>query len=180
MKNYKEVLDEVESKDYDYIWVLRGEYTPINSLKLMKEKFPKAKEVKRWATQDCMSLDGIPYIGQYAKSTPSFYVATGYNKWGMTSSMTAAMLLSEVVQGRRNRYTHIFSPSRSMLRPQLAINAVEAMGGILMPKAPRCPHLGCALTYNAQEHSWDCSCHGSRFNESGAVIDNPATDDLNL
>lgn len=146
----------------------------------VKEKFPKAKEVKRWATQDCMSLDGIPYIGRYAKNTPSFFVATGYNKWGMTSSMTAAMLLSDVVQGQRNRYTHIFSPSRSMLRPQLAINAVEAMGGLLMPKAPRCPHLGCALTYNAQEHSWDCSCHGSRFNESGAVIDNPATDDLNL
>ena len=42
-KYYASVLESVENKDYDYIWVLRGEYTPINSLKLMKKKFPKAK-----------------------------------------------------------------------------------------------------------------------------------------
>ena len=44
-KYYKGILDSIETKEYDYIWVLRGEYTPINSLKLMKEKFPKAKLV---------------------------------------------------------------------------------------------------------------------------------------
>ena len=43
---------------------------------------------------------------------------------------------------------------------------------------PRCPHLGCALKYNPQEHSWDCPCHGSRFGEDGQLIDNPSTDDL--
>ena len=42
---------------------------------------------------------------------------------------------------------------------------------------PRCPHLGCALKYNAQEHSWDCPCHGSRFTEDGKLLNNPATDD---
>ena len=45
--------------------------------------------------------------------------------------------------------------------------------------APRCPHLGCALKYNKEEYSWDCSCHGSRFSDSGELLDYPATDDMN-
>lgn len=142
-----------------------------------KEHYPDAKEVSRWATQDCMSLDGIPYIGQYAQSTQGLYVATGFNKWGMTSSMVSALLLCDLVQGRKNDWEKLFSPSRSILHPQLAINAAESVIGLLTPTAPRCPHLGCALKYNAEEHSWDCPCHGSRFDEKGAVIDNPATDD---
>ncbi len=139
--------------------------------------YPSAKEVCRFATQDCMTLDDIPYIGQYSSRTPGLYVATGYNKWGMTSAMAAATVICDLVQGRENRYASLFSPSRSMLRPQLAINAAESLAGLLRPTAPRCPHLGCALKYNAAEHSWDCSCHGSRFGETGELIDNPATDD---
>jgi len=50
---------------------------------------------------------------------------------------------------------------------------------MLTPTVPRCPHLGCALKYNKQEHTWDCPCHGSRFDENGELIDNPATDDKN-
>ena len=142
--------------------------------------YPKARVVSRWATQDCMSLDGIPYIGQYSKNTPDLYVATGFNKWGMTNSMVAASLLTDLVQGRKNEYAPIFSPSRSMLTKQLAINAFESVVGIITPTTPRCPHLGCALKYNPDEHSWDCPCHGSRFTEDGQLIDNPATDDKNL
>lgn len=142
--------------------------------------YPKARVVSRWATQDCMSLDGIPYIGQYSKNTPDLYVATGFNKWGMTNSMVAASLLTDLVQGRKNEYAPIFSPSRSMLTKQLAINAFESVVGLLTPTAPRCPHLGCALKYNPDEHSWDCPCHGSRFTEDGQLIDNPATDDKKL
>lgn len=139
--------------------------------------YPSAKVVGRWATQDCMSLDGIPYIGQYSASTPDLYVATGFNKWGMTSSMVSAMLLSDLVQGKANEYAPVFSPSRSILRPQLAVNAFESVTGLLTPTVPRCPHLGCALKYNAAEHSWDCPCHGSRFTETGKLINNPAADD---
>ena len=64
-----------------------------------------------------------------------------------------------------------------MLHLQLAVNAFESIVGLLTPSVPRCPHLGCALKYNKDEHSWDCSCHGSRFDENGALLDNPATDD---
>lgn len=141
-----------------------------------KKYFPSANEVARWATQDCMTLDGIPYIGQYSKRTPNLYVATGFQKWGMTTSMVAAGLLTDLICGKRNPYAGVFSPSRSMLRPQLAANAANAALNLLTPTRPRCPHMGCALKYNPQEHSWDCPCHGSRFSETGELLDNPATD----
>ena len=133
--------------------------------------------IAKWATQDCMTLDGVPYIGLYSKSTPDMFVATGFNKWGMTSSMVAAQLLCDLVCGKPNPYADVFSPSRSIFRPQLAVNAFESAVGLLTPTAPRCPHLGCALKYNKAEHTWDCPCHGSRFTENGQLIDNPATED---
>ena len=136
--------------------------------------YPNAREAARWATQDCMSLDGVPYIGQYSARTPGLFVAAGFNKWGMTSSMAAAMLLADLVRGRDNPYAALFSPSRSILRPQLAANALEAAANLLTPTVPRCPHMGCALKYNRQEHSWDCPCHGSRFAQDGRLLDNPA------
>ncbi len=140
--------------------------------------YPGAKETYRWATQDCMTLDGVPYIGQYSKRTPNLYVATGFNKWGMTSSMAAAMILCDMLTGKHNPYAPVFSPSRTVLRPQLAYNAFESVTNLLTPAKKRCPHLGCALKWNAQEHSWDCPCHGSRFSEDGKLLNNPATGGL--
>ena len=145
---------------------------------LSKSSFPKAALKYQWATQDCMSLDGIPYIGKYSKNTPDLYVATGFNKWGMTSSMVAAMILTDMIIGKKNECEEIYNPSRSMLHPQLAVNIFESAKGLLTPTTPRCPHMGCALKYNKQEHSWDCPCHGSRFEENGKLINNPATDDI--
>ncbi|MDO5544980.1 MAG: FAD-dependent oxidoreductase [Eubacteriales bacterium] len=143
-----------------------------------RKHYPDANIVTRWATQDCMSLDGIPYIGQYSASTPNLYVATGFNKWGMTTSMAAAKLLTDQICGKDNPYSALFSPSRSMFHRQLGINAMAAAVNLLTPSRKRCPHLGCALKWNAQEHSWDCPCHGSRFSGDGKLLDNPATGDL--
>lgn len=142
------------------------------------QHYPDAKIRCRWATQDCMTLDDLPYVGQYSSRTPDLYVATGFNKWGMTNSMVAAQVLCDLVQGRENDYADLFSPSRSILRPQLACNAMEAVKSLLTFTKPRCPHMGCALHWNQQEHSWDCPCHGSRFTQDGKLLDNPATDDL--
>lgn len=140
--------------------------------------YPSAKILNRWATQDCMTLDGIPYIGLYSKNTPDMFVATGFNKWGISSSMVSAAILSDMVQGKHNEYSPVFDPSRSILHPQLAVNAFETIVNMLTPTAPRCPHLGCALKYNAAEHSWDCPCHGSRFDDKGKLTDNPADHNL--
>ena len=143
-----------------------------------RKYYPAATEKYHWATQDCMTLDGVPYIGAYSAGTSDLYVATGFNKWGMTSSMVAAMILSDLVRGKESPYAQTFSPSRTILRPQLAINGFEAVVSLLTPGSKRCPHLGCALKWNPQEHTWDCPCHGSRFTEDGKLIDNPATGDL--
>ena len=144
----------------------------------VKEHYPKSREVYRWATQDCMTLDQVPYIGTYGKHTQGFYVSTGFNKWGMTSSMVAAMLLRDRVLGVENEYAEVFDPHRTVLRSQLFVNAAEATANLLTISGKRCPHLGCALKWNQEEHTWDCPCHGSRFTENGELIDNPATDDL--
>ncbi|MBQ2986716.1 MAG: FAD-dependent oxidoreductase [Tyzzerella sp.] len=140
--------------------------------------YPDAQARYYWATQDCMTLDEVPYIGAYSKKTENLYVATGFNKWGMTSAMTAAMLLRDMITKKECSYAPVFSPSRTMLRTQLFMNAFEATTNLLTPTTKRCPHLGCALKWNPQERSWDCPCHGSRFTENGELIDNPATDDL--
>ena len=143
-----------------------------------QRSYPDARIKYRWATQDCMTLDGSAYIGQYSKNTPNLYVATGFNKWGMTLSMVAATLLTDMVLDRENPYAEAFLPWRTLLRPQLAVNAFEAVTSLLQISKKRCPHLGCALKWNAAEHSWDCPCHGSRFTQEGRLIDNPATGDL--
>lgn len=142
--------------------------------------YPQAKLKYEWATQDCMSLDHIPYIGQYSARTPDLFVATGFNKWGMTSSMVAAQILCDMVSGRENEVAEVFSPQRSMLKPQLFVNGIESTINLLTPTPKRCPHLGCALKWNKAEHTWDCPCHGSRFDKNGRLIDNPATGDADI
>lgn len=140
--------------------------------------YPKAKEIAFWATQDCMTLDQIPYIGQYSKGRKDYYVATGFNKWGMTSSMVSAKILTDLIMEKENPYVEVFNPSRSMIKPQLFVNLGESVMNLLTFNQKRCPHMGCTLKWNEAERSWDCPCHGSRFDEEGGVINNPATGDL--
>lgn len=145
---------------------------------LANRYYPGKKELCRWATQDCMTLDSVPYVGRYSAETEGLYVATGFNKWGMTSSMVSALLLTDLITGRENPWAHLYSPSRSILRPQLAVNAMEAAASFLTPTKPRCPHLGCALKWNGKENTWDCPCHGSRFTREGRLLNGPAQGDL--
>ena len=141
----------------------------------VRQYYPGARVRGRWAAQDCMTLDGVPYIGRYAGHLPGVYVATGFNKWGMSSAMAAALLLTDLSQGRKNPYEELFDPGRSILHPQLAVNGWEAVRSLLTPRPPRCSHLGCALHWNPQEHTWDCPCHGSRFGLDDRLLEGPAT-----
>lgn len=143
-----------------------------------RRHYPDARERYFWAAQDCMSLDNIPYIGRYSANTPDMYAASGFNKWGMVGSMVSAMILSDMAASRKNDFAEVFSPSRSILCPQLAVNGAEAVKNLLTFSAKRCPHMGCALKWNPDEHSWDCACHGSRFAKDGSVLDNPANGNL--
>ncbi len=173
-RNYKDYLiigggDHRTGKD-------GGNYRELKSFWAIH--YPELSIKYHWATQDCMSLDSVPYIGRYSKKIPNVLVATGFNKWGMTSSMVSAQLLCDMILNKRNEHEELFTPSRSILTLQLPINAFETTIGLLTPSKKRCPHLGCALKWNSAEHTWDCPCHGSRFTRNGKLIENPATDDL--
>lgn len=181
--------------------------------------YPDATITHRWSNQDCMSLDHIPYIGQYSKSLPNIYVATGFNQWGMSNSMVAALVLRDLIVTGESEYKDLFSPSRSMITgagtfvKNGAISAVHLTkqwfhvksdeldeiknghAGIIKENGQtigvyrdlegelhcvdtRCPHLGCQVQWNANEKTWDCPCHGSRFDMDGCLIENPAQNNL--
>ena len=90
----------------------------------------------------------------------------------------AQHVLADMVQERENAYEAVFNPSRSMVKPQILVNGAETVMNLVWPAKRRCPHMGCGLRRNKEEHSWDCPCHGSRFGEDGGVIEGPATGDL--
>lgn len=140
---------------------------------LAEQAYPQSPIVAAWAAQDCMSLDGIPYIGVHSRKKPYLYVASGFQKWGMTGAMTAAMVLRDCIVNGTSEYESVFSPQRSMCHPQLLVNLGVAVSDFVVP-GKRCSHLGCRLKWNPQEHTWDCPCHGSRFHKDGSVIENPA------
>ena len=189
--------------------------------KKAKELFPHAQESAHWSAQDCMPVDGIPYIGQYAAGKPNWYVATGFQKWGMTTSMVAALLLRDLICGKENPYAKVFDPQRSSMEAAegIACEMKEATktlarrffklpetteqdlpaghGGIVEVDGEkigvykdedgatymvniRCPHLGCQLEWNPDEKSWDCPCHGSRFDFRGHLINGPAQKNILL
>lgn len=181
--------------------------------------FPNSREVACWSAQDCMTHDGVPYIGRFSHDTPDWYVATGFQKWGMTTSMVAATLLSDAIAKGKDDAFGIFSPDRYVpiaAVPELLKDGGQAVKGLTkqlfhipgktleeLPRShggvvdvegeklgvyknaqgecftihTRCPHLGCELTYNPDETSWDCPCHGSRFSHTGDLLDGPAQED---
>ncbi|MBC7959469.1 MAG: FAD-dependent oxidoreductase, partial [Vallitaleaceae bacterium] len=187
-----------------------------------KEMDPHVKIAYRWSTQDCMSPDSIPYIGEHSEDLPGVFVATGFSKWGMTHSTVAAMLLSDTILGINNPWKEIYNPGRSISLgavKELVTQGIETAGDLLhkiLPvKAaslneilkgegqviendgqltgvykdetgkvhlvkPTCKHMGCRLTFNTAEKSWDCPCHGSRYTYEGQVIEAPAVLPLDL
>ena len=200
-----------------------GQYEPLNAYRKLEEAanrwYPDATMRYQWSNQDCMTPDSIPYIGTFSTVTPNIYVATGFNKWGMTSSMVAALILSDLIRGEKNPYQKVFHPRRIMLSgsrkllkdaaittisllkealniPHDKIKEIEAgTAGVVRSDGERigvyrdlhdryyyvttkCPHLGCALEWNQNELTWDCPCHGSRFDYKGNLISNPATQDV--
>ena len=166
-----------------------------------------------------MSADGIPYIGRFSQERPGWYVATGFNKWGMSSSMVSAMLIRDMILGKENSDGEVFDPGRFDVETLSAVVAEGAQavkgltkrffqipseaaseiapgqGGIVFLKGEklgayrdkegklhavdiRCPHLGCQLEWNSDELSWDCPCHGSRFDAYGKLISGPAQENI--
>lgn len=83
-----------------------------NIINFAKETFNVEDIPYMWSTQDCMTMDGIPYIGRLTSNTPNIYVATGFNKWGMTGGTAAALILRDMIIKKDNIYQDVFSPRR--------------------------------------------------------------------
>ncbi|MBP1929634.1 glycine/D-amino acid oxidase-like deaminating enzyme/nitrite reductase/ring-hydroxylating ferredoxin subunit [Methanolinea mesophila] len=173
-----------------------------------------------WSAQDYFTPDRVPYIGQIAEGHERIFVATGFNKWGMTAGTAAAMILTDLVSGRSSPWAEVFSPSRFEAGelPEGGLEEfLKAAGGeIETPSGPyykelasvpngegsvikigekkvaiykdaagnehtldpTCMHMGCRVRWNNAEGSWDCPCHGSRYNPEGQVIEGPTVRDL--
>jgi len=148
--------------------------------------YPEAKRVSEWTAEDCISLDKIPYIGNFSQNMKHIYVATGFNKWGISTAGVASKIISDKIIGRRNDYEDVFESLRlnAIKNKDELINMLKESGnGIILRKIkdapnPTCTHLGCTLSWNPLEETWDCACHGSRFTKDGEVIEGPAINNL--
>jgi glycine/D-amino acid oxidase-like deaminating enzyme/nitrite reductase/ring-hydroxylating ferredoxin subunit len=176
----------------------------------------------RWTNEDYDSMDRLPYIGRLSSRAKHVWVATGFNAWGMTAGTLAAMILTDLVQGRPNEWAAIYDstrvkPTRTAAQKFLKENlnvAREWLHDHVMPAAKRsvaelapgegavvqtrqgkvaayrdetgavhavsatCTHMGCNVAWNGVAKSWDCPCHGSRFDLDGKVLYGPAVADL--
>lgn len=189
---------------------------------IAKQYYPDCKIKYRWCTEDCISLDKIPYIGEFSNLMQNVYVGTGYKKWGMTSSNVAANIITDKILGKENPYEEVFTSTRlepiknrkelgNMIKEVATSWTVEKIkipeeklkdiekgtggfiefenkkigvykeenGNIYLVK-PVCSHLGCELTWNNLEKTWDCPCHGSRFTYTGKSIYDPSIKDLEV
>lgn len=182
------------------------------------EMFPGARPGARWSAEDCVTQDRLPFVGPYGAHTQDMYVATGFGKWGMSLSMAAALILTELIQGRESAAARLFSPRRAPTHGMKALgdDMIASVKGFArhlklpedaLPDVPAgearvvelsghkvgayrdpdgkihavpltCPHLGCLLSWNPDDLSWDCPCHGSRFDVDGNLLDGPAQDNL--
>ena len=194
----------------------------INLENYIKSIYPDSEIKYKWTTEDCVSLDKLPYIGRFSKLYNNMYVATGYKKWGMTTSHVSAKIISDDILGKENKYASIHSATRlqpiknckafgnilnqtvyslainKMCKPKLDYTQIQNdCGGIVNYKGkkiglykdtngkmyaikPYCSHLGCELSWNNLEKTWDCPCHGSRFDYTGKIITEPTTKDLEI
>ncbi len=131
-----------------------------------------------WGNQDLVTLDNVAYIGKINACNSNMYVATGFNLWGMTTSMISANIIVDLVQDKKNKYEELYKPSRWMINKQLFSNMVEFIKNQFGINKKRCTHLNCILKYNECENTWECPCHGSRFTPGGEVLDDPAKEAL--
>ena len=184
-----------------------------------RERFPSAKEVEfRWSGQIMEPVDSLAFIGRNP-GDKNIYVITGDSGNGMTHGTIGGILLTDLVQGRKNEWETLYDPSRVSLKavPDFAhenlnvaaqyrdyvtggdVDSVREIApgngaiireglkklavyrdihGELHKRSAVCPHLGGIVDWNSTEKTWDCPCHGSRFDPDGKVLNGPAISGL--
>ena len=142
----------------------------------------KLKPDYLWSNIDILTNDGLPYIG---KIDNNLLIATGYNTWGLATGVLAGKIISDILLKKENKYIDLFDPKRSNLEQIIGgvSNTYKSISGyvngmIHSKNKKTCTHMGCKLIYNEIENTYDCPCHGSRFNKDGEVIIAPANKKL--
>ncbi|RHW34916.1 FAD-dependent oxidoreductase [Lysinibacillus yapensis] len=141
-----------------------------------------------WSAQDPNTPDKIPYIGVISDDTPDLYIATGYRKWGLSNSLVAGEIISCSITHENHPAAKLYSPTRDQFGKNLLrglstigfVTANLAEGYLTRTEAPKCTHLGCKTRWNDGDETWDCPCHGSRYDKNGNVIEGPAVYPLKL
>ena len=150
----------------------------------MKQYFEVQSVPFQWSNQDVETFDSLPLVGRVSARNENIYIATGYNKWGLSQSLVAANILLYTIQQEVHPLQQYYTPSR--IKPiQMLENATYMVGQFLngyinRSNTPICTHLGCHTRWNEADKSWDCPCHGSRFTQDGRIINGPAVEPLNM
>jgi glycine/D-amino acid oxidase-like deaminating enzyme len=146
----------------------------------------------RWEAHDLVPSDQVPFIGRCGPGARRVLVATGFGKWGISTAMVAADLFLGELEGRRRPWADVFDPTRlaSNLTVDLVKDGLRAVRHLIVEpvadllhrggRGPRCTHQGCELSFDESLRTWDCPCHGSRYDEDGRVVSGPAVTDLDL
>ncbi|MCM3785559.1 FAD-dependent oxidoreductase [Neobacillus mesonae] len=88
-------------------------------VKFAGQHFGVKKVHFRWSAQDLVSIDKMPFIGPIGGAYERVLVATGFRKWGMTTSTVAGRLLTDLIVGRSNPYSQLYDPGRFKADPSI-------------------------------------------------------------
>jgi glycine/D-amino acid oxidase-like deaminating enzyme/nitrite reductase/ring-hydroxylating ferredoxin subunit len=172
----------------------------------VRANIPAGDVAWRWVNEDYDSPDRVPFAGELRGGASRMYVATGFNGWGISNGTAAAMLIADQVQDLPNPWRALYNPVRRAPKDfnrggdsQSIVDALDEIepeaGGVIehgkrkiavwkdrdgTPHAlsASCTHMGCTVTWNNADLTWDCPCHGSMFTRNGEVIHGPATEPL--
>lgn len=98
----------------------------------------------------------------------------------VTENLNVAVQLADYVVAGDPRTPHRIPPGEGELvrRGAKIIAVYRDEAGQLHEHSAVCTHLGCIVAWNSEEKSWDCPCHGSRYDGQGRVLDGPASQPL--
>lgn len=86
-----------------------------NLIKYAEETYSATEVLNRWSAQDYTVMNEIPYIGPITNKKLNILIATGYQKWGMTTGTVSAMIIKDILTKGYNEAEEVFRPSRYKL-----------------------------------------------------------------